>query len=299
MRFYSSILAFMTVRYDLRSVRDATFRSSRLQRAVHFSALRGCVPRSIWKRLHPTGVWTLRDPDGGTFLYASQDDDILARSLVWTNMRHWEETTHPVFFNLARRARGFIDIGAFSGVYTLLACRANPQLRAVAIEPNPASMLKLRRNIEVNDLQSRVTLVDKALSNAPGRARLGIPATDVTAASLLCEESELRTVEVEVTTGDEVVGDLPIDLVKIDVEGLEPEVLRGMSRTVAAHHPAIIAECLSSAALERLRDAAYEMGYRQIHHLSRNGPVLASAAVEPPPRYPNFLITCDSSTVPV
>lgn len=289
----------MTAQNSLRSARDAVLRVPGLQRAVQFSAMRGCVPRTIWRRLHPTGTWTLRAPDGSPFLYASEADDILARSLVWTNMRHWEETTHPVFFDLARRARGFVDIGAFSGFYTLLACRANPQLRAVAVEPNPASMRKLRRNIEVNGFQDRVAVVGKALSSTPGRARLGIPAADVTAASLLAEGPEIRTMEVDVTTGDDVIGDLPVDLVKIDVEGLEPEVLRGMSRTIAAHHPAIIAECLSQAALERLRETAFELGYRQIHHLSKSGPVAVSAPLEPPPCYANFLVTSDGSAVPV
>lgn len=288
----------MTGRYALRGARDTILRLPGLQRAVHFSAVRGCVPRSIWQRLHPTGVWTLRAPDGSSFRYASQDDDILARSLVWTNMRHWEETTHPVFFDLARTARGFLDVGAFSGIYTLLACRANPRLHAVAVEPNPASMLQLRRNVEVNALQHRVTLVGKALSDAPGRAGLGIPASDVTAASLLCQESGRRTVDVEVTTGDDVVGDTPIDLVKIDVEGLEPQVLRGLSRTIAAHGPAIIAECLDSTAVDRLRETAHDLGYRRIHHLSSSGPVLVTNAVEPPARYANFLVTRDASGVP-
>ncbi|MFJ8076232.1 FkbM family methyltransferase [Streptomyces sp. NPDC096176] len=279
----------MTVHENLRSARDSLFRLPGVQRAVRLATMRGCVPNAVWKRLHPTGVWTLRTPDGSGFRYASDADDILARSLVWTNMRHWEETTHPVFFDLARHARGFLDVGAFSGIYTLLACRANARLRAVAVEPNPAAMRKLRRNVEVNRLQDRVVLVEKALSSAPGRAVLGIPA-DTTAASLLTTEPAVDRVEVDVTTGDHAVGDLPIDLVKIDVEGLEPEVLSGMSRTIADHRPTIIAECLDSAALDRLRETVVELGYRQIRHLGKEGVVAAPPGFVPPPRYANFLV---------
>ncbi|GAA1106428.1 hypothetical protein GCM10009663_55590 [Kitasatospora arboriphila] len=260
-----------------------------LQRAIRFAAVRGCVPTAVWQRLHPTGAWTLHAPDGSPFNYESAPDDIMARSIVWTDLRHWEETTQPVLFDLARTARGFLDVGAFAGIYTLLACRANPRLRAIALEPNPATVPKLRRNLELNRLDDRVAVVEKALSDRPGRARLGIP-HDTTAASLT-ERSPLHTVEVEVTTADEVVGDLPIDLVKIDVEGLEPEVLCGMTRTIAAHRPAIVAECLDAAALDRFRETAREFGYRTLRHLGRNGSTPVGDGFVPPPRYANFLVT--------
>ncbi|MEU4133868.1 FkbM family methyltransferase [Streptomyces wuyuanensis] len=279
----------MTVHDNLRSARDSLFRLPGVQQAVRLATMRGCVPKSIWKRLHPAGEWTLWAPDGSPFRYASDVDDILARSLIWTNLRHWEETTHPVFFDLARHARGFMDVGAFSGIYTLLACQANSRLHAVAVEPNPAAMRKLRRNVEVNHLHERVVLVDKALSSARGRALLRIP-NDTTAASLLTAEPTDSTVEVDVITGDDAVGGLPIDLVKIDVEGLEPEVLDGMTHTISAHRPTIIAECLDTAALERLRVTVLDLGYRRIRHLGKEGVAPAPPGFMPQPRYANFLV---------
>ncbi|MFE9643706.1 FkbM family methyltransferase [Streptomyces sp. NPDC006365] len=244
----------------------------------------------MWRRLHPTGEWGLRAPDGSTFRYVSSDADILARSLIWTNMRHWEETTHPLVHQLSRRARRFVDIGAFSGIYTLLACNANPQLAAVAVEPNPVAARMLSRNVAANRLESRVTIIDKALSDTPGRTRLRIPA-DATAASLLAARTAQHVIDVDVTTGDDVLGGLPVDVMKIDVEGLEPQVLRGLEKTIRAHHPAIIAECLDKAALSRLRETAFDLGYRHIQHLGSTGPVPVTADLVPPARYANFLIT--------
>ncbi|WP_329119634.1 FkbM family methyltransferase [Streptomyces sp. NBC_01465] len=261
-----------------------------LQQTVRTAALRGLVPRQVWNRLHPTGTWTLHDPDGIPFLYHAAREDLMARCVVWTDLRHWEETTQPVLFELARTARGFLDVGAFSGIYTLLACQANPELRVVAMEPNPHTIGMLRRNVEINGLGDRVTLVQKALSDGPGRARLAIP-YDTTAASLNAATVPVRSVEVEVSTADEVVGDQPIDLVKIDVEGLEPEVLHGMTRTIAAHRPAIIAECLDAPALERLRATADALGYRTVQHLGRTGLSPAGEGFVPPPFYANFLLT--------
>ncbi|MBC9726977.1 FkbM family methyltransferase [Streptomyces sp. TRM68367] len=278
----------------LSSTRDLFIRVPGCQRALRAAALRGLVPRAVWGRLHPTGEWSLRAPDGRTFRYVSSDADILARSLIWTNMRHWEETTHPLVYQLARNARRFVDIGAFSGIYTLLACRANPHLEAVAVEPNPVAARMLNRNVRANRLESRVTIIDKALSDTPGRTCLRIPA-DTTAASLLDRRTARSLVDVEVTTGDEVLDRLAVDLIKVDVEGLEPQVLRGMEKSIRAHHPAIIAECLDKAALSRLRETAFDLGYRHIQHLGSRGPAPVTADLVPPGRYANFLITRDSA----
>ncbi|WP_406170437.1 FkbM family methyltransferase [Streptomyces sp. NBC_00996] len=275
------------------STRDLVLRVPGCQRALRAAALRGLLPSAVWRRLHPTGEWSLRAPDGRTFRYVSSDADILARGLIWTNMRHWEETTHPLVYELAQNARRFVDIGAFSGIYTLLACRANPHLEAVAVEPNPVAASMLNRNVRANRFESRVTVIDRALSDTPGRTRLRIPA-NATKASLLDRWPAQSIVDVEVTTGDEVLDGRAVDLIKIDVEGLEPQVLRGLEKSIRVHHPAIIAECLDKAALSRLRETAFDLGYRHIQHLGSRGPAPVTADLVPPARYVNFLFTRDA-----
>ncbi len=280
----------MIMRRMARETRDILMRSHGFQRAVQAAAARGCVPRSLWVRLTPAGLFTLHAPDGSPFYYQCAPDDVLGSSVVWTDLRHWEETTHPHFYRMARQARGFLDAGAFSGLYTLLACRANPNLRAVAVEPNPQTLPKLQRNVVVNRLESRVTIVPKALSGQPGRARLAVPRW-AAAASLVRPVTSERVVDVEVTTGDDVVGDLPIDLVKIDVEGLEAEVLRGLAKTVAAHRPAVIAECLDRPALDTLRATAKDLGYEYIHHFGPRGLIRVEPGFVPTWPHENFLVT--------
>jgi FkbM family methyltransferase len=88
-----------------------------------------------------------------------------------------------VFYELARNARSFVDAGADSGIYTLLACAANERLRAVAFEPNPHALRLLERNIEVNALTDRVVLERVAASDHRGQAILRVP-DDETDASI-------------------------------------------------------------------------------------------------------------------
>ena len=270
-------------------------RTPGLQRAIRTLARQGRLPPAVWRRLHPIGVWTLHAPDGTPFAYDSDfADDALARHIVWTDLGHWETTTQPVLFALARRAGVFVDVGAYSGIYTVLACLANPGLQAVACEPNPVKLAQLRSNVRLNGLEDRVTIVGRALSSASGRARLTIPADDSRATLLPADAG--TTVEVEVTTGDELLGGRPVDLIKIDVEGLEPQVLAGLAGVLATHRPSIIAECLDRPALLRARTATARFGYHHIYHLDGHGPAPVHDPAADPLRCTNYLFRTEPMT---
>lgn len=283
-----------TWREPAKAARDRVlWRTPGLQALVRAAARRRCVPGAVWRHLHPSGRWTLHAPDGTPFTYDSAYPcDGLARHIVWTDMRDWEAGTQPVLFGLAKRAKVFVDVGAYSGVYTVLACVANPGLRAVAVEPNPLKLPQLRANVVANGLADRVTVIGKALSARPGAATLSVPGDDSTA-SLTGTRPGARTVNVDVTTGDLVLDGLEVGLVKIDVEGLEAEVVRGMARVLLAHHPAIIAECLGPGALRELRDLTRELGYRHVCHLGADGPVTAGDRPFSPA---NYLFTIEPMT---
>jgi len=241
------------------------------QTLVRTAARRGYLPSSVWTRLHPYGLWRLPTPDGGTFWYDSTyQHDGLARHIVWTDMQDWEASTQPVLFDLARTAKTFVDVGAYSGIYTLLACMANPKLHVVAFEPNPVKLPQLRANIAANGLQDRVVIMGKALATANGTATLSIPSDDSTA-SLMHGKPGDRIVDVDVTTGDQALAGLSVDLIKIDVEGLEAEVLLGMKEILHSRHPVIIAECLDEEALLGLIRVTTESGYRYAYRICKEG----------------------------
>jgi FkbM family methyltransferase len=282
-----------TVRAKAKTVRDGCLRRTPgLQRLIRIGAEHGYVPRKLWSRLQPTGVWKLHAPDGTAFYYGASMDDYFARYIVWTDLRDWEETTQPVLFELARDAAVFVDVGAYSGIYTMLACAANPALRAVAIEPNPAMQPILRRNIALNDLDDRVTVLDKALSSNAGRARLTIPADDRTAASLHHETRDGRSVDVAVTTGDDALAGLPVDLIKIDVEGWEHEVLDGIAGLLGSRRPKLIVECLDQVALQRIHHKVSAHGYSYAYHLGGDGMHAIDHGFSPlSDRYANFLFS--------
>jgi FkbM family methyltransferase len=177
---------------------------------------------------------------GASFEYHVTPDDLLGARLFWQDWQHWEPYVVPQFAGFARNSRRIVDIGAHTGIYSLFACALNPSCEVFAFEPFPPIYALLAENIRLNGFESRIRPFQAAVSDADGTGSLHI-APDVTMCALADSSGEL---EVPLVTLDQII---PIDggtgLVKIDVEGHENRVLRGMEGILEDSHPAIIFEC--------------------------------------------------------
>lgn len=141
--------------------------------------------------------------------------------------------------HLLRQNDSFFDIGANVGSYTLLAsgvCRA----QSIAIEPVPSTFNILSKNIELNKLEERVTLINSGAGSVEGK--LVFSSNNDTTNHVIAENEtdQSDTIEVSIITIDSLfINSQPV-LVKIDVEGFETEVLKGMTN------------CLSSTSLKAI-----------------------------------------------
>jgi FkbM family methyltransferase len=133
-----------------------------------------------------------------------------------------------------------IDVGANIGSYTLRL--AKNFRRVVAFEPNPVVSSILRMNVAKNKIQN-VTVEDTALSDVNRTLPIHIDSEREGVASLDPSRSGAnfdRTVVVRVATLDDFA--LPggkVDFVKIDVEGLEEQVLRGGYKLISEFRPVL------------------------------------------------------------
>jgi FkbM family methyltransferase len=130
----------------------------------------------------------------------------------------------------------FFDVGANVGFFTLIGARAvGPTGRVYAFEPNPAAREILEENIVANHLEDRIAVLPWALGDVPVK---GMLLTRNLFTAHLAPHGDL---EVEVRRLDDL--DLPHpDLVKIDVEGSEESVIRGMRQLLAHEPPHLIVE---------------------------------------------------------
>lgn len=130
----------------------------------------------------------------------------------------------------------FMDIGANNGYYTVLTSQiVGPKGRVLSVEPNYIAFNRLMKNVEKNELNN-VSTYNFALSDFNGKANLHLNTdSEDGLASLLnvTEESVLTTVNVN--KFDDVFENETIDLVKMDAEGSEIAILRGMENYLLVH----------------------------------------------------------------
>lgn len=156
-------------------------------------------------------------------------------------LRFAEPVLAPVLEAALRPGGFFVDVGANVGVYTLWAARCvGEEGRVEAFEPVPEPRAWLERNVALNGF-TQVSILPKGLGESPGRITLYRPLRASGLSSRYLAERD-GPVEVEVTTLDDHFADgrATPDLLKIDVEGMELEVLKGGRALLAAAEPPLL-----------------------------------------------------------
>lgn len=148
--------------------------------------------------------------------------------------RRFESFTADLLARILTRARLFIDVGAHYGFFTLLAATGNRDLEIIALEPTPETCAVLERNVQ-HIGASNVSIRRVAVSDSAGSAPYTIASTSDNCGFYSHPNSPpLRTIEVETTTIDALLKDRPPcpAVVKIDTDGHELAILKGMSETL-------------------------------------------------------------------
>jgi FkbM family methyltransferase len=215
-----------------------------LRRTLQLLASRGVVPRAVWRRIQPLGACRIVTPSGRRFIYVGTSGDMLAREFVWTNARDYEYGTFRLVGALAPTVSCFLNVGTHTGLFPMLVATENPRARAIVIEPNPATFVRLSGNIAINHMEDRIDARNIALSDHAGKAVLYVPEYSARASLDAEFNATASCAEIAVTleVGDEVCEAFPTDLMLIDVEGHEGAVLRGLAATIDRAHPTVLVE---------------------------------------------------------
>jgi FkbM family methyltransferase len=188
---------------------------------------------------------------GTSFRMLGRSDDQVLDALYYGF--EWEAAETRLFAMLVQDAAVVLDLGANTGVYTLMSTRASPDVRVIAVEPGPANAERLRTNLRLNGGDDRVTTVEAAVGSAQGTLALTVPAdgaisdvaSPVDAFARAHWGIDYTTVTVVQTTVDQLVADHRldhVDLIKLDVECFELPVLEGAQETLATFAPVVLAE---------------------------------------------------------
>jgi FkbM family methyltransferase len=171
--------------------------------------------------------------------------DQVAKDLYWGNGAPTSRADRRVLRYIEHKAREadiFLDIGSYSGLFALIAARANPKIRSVAYDILPENQEAITENARHNGLS-----VEAKLCGLSDRSdKIVMPrhyGTYTHPSSISLAFNFENGVEVPITTWDSEDYSGRI-LAKIDVEGFEAQVIAGGRETITACKPDIICELL-------------------------------------------------------
>ena len=165
----------------------------------------------------------------------------IGRPRARQSMRY-DQHTRQIMVKVLKSSSNCVDVGCHRGSVLISMIKTAPQGTHHAFEPIPglASMLRQRfptvdvHEIALSDTQGHASF--QHVVSAPGYSglrRMGyVP-----------QSAEVTEIRVRVDTLDHVLPpDLPIALIKIDVEGAQLQVLKGARRTITKYRPYIVFE---------------------------------------------------------
>lgn len=194
---------------------------------------------------------------------------VIGRSILTTGV--YDLAVSEALCRLISPGATVVDAGANIGYMTVLAgVMAGSGGKVLSFEPHPDLFAVLRRNIGKACESGAAAAFEPhqaALGDVPGTARLQLPSEFESNDGIARIGGEAlaggRSITVNVVTLDDVLAGSRVDVLKIDVEGYEPQALKGASQALASRRIRhVVFEDLAvneSEAVRILRDSGFRL----------------------------------------
>jgi FkbM family methyltransferase len=203
----------------------------------------------VWRNYLPVWGKKMFHPSGDRWLYLMLHRMGLMGSLERKTIQH-----------ILRPGMSVLDVGGNIGLYTILFSQlVGEKGRVVTIEPIPELHESLSKNIE-NNLIKNVTILPFAAGAQAGFVRMNLDALNSGNNWISAASTANSGVEVPVQRLDALNWEPPFDFVKIDVQGWETQVLKGMSGVIPSRCRPIIMCEIAEASLKAAGSSARDLG---------------------------------------
>jgi FkbM family methyltransferase len=191
-----------------------------------FFAIKGSVMRLFGRRFIQRRVHDFR-------MWLDLNDAGISRTLLLFGCR--EEEHAVILRRVLAPGMTVFDIGANIGYYVLIERGlVGPAGRIVGIEPSSQNVALLRRNLALNNAHKDVAVFEMAISDQSGKRDLymsqqsNLNTFHPTGSAAGYLDGRRAEVEIDTVPGIARRTGLKPDLIRMDVEGHEVEVLRGL-----------------------------------------------------------------------
>jgi FkbM family methyltransferase len=241
-------------------------------------------------QLPPSGIIKIKLSDGDTIKIKTNQTDFVAFWIYWKGLYTYEYTY--IFEKIARNIRGFVDIGANGGLYSLIASKKADNIKILAFDPSTAANYFVNENIRLNNFSKKIKFFNYAMSDktetldffeVKNRKYPWLKYNLGGSSSLINQPLLYKTVSVQAYSFDNFLAENPkynfeIDFIKIDAEGAEPAIIRGMKQTIEKYKPIIVCEILLDNVGGEIEELFVKLGYQ--FYLSKGRDLIPAKRIE-------------------
>ncbi|MDQ0507493.1 FkbM family methyltransferase [Xanthobacter agilis] len=172
------------------------------------------------------------------------------------------ERLKSILFSVSPSPLGavILDVGANIGNHTVFFAK-EIGLPVFAFEPVPLVYDILQENIDLNGIRDRVTAFKAGVGAVSGAATIMLSSPQNLGGTTLRMAEEYTDDAMPIVTLDEMVGDKRVALLKIDVEGMEFDVLRGAYRLLSTQAPVLCIESRDLRHFAQVSSVLRPLGY--------------------------------------
>lgn len=200
-------------------------------------------------------------------------------NLFYNRRSHMLTEEETFYASIDYNQKIIIEAGACKGFFSMFFAKKAIGGKLFAFEPNPSNYFLLNKNLKTNNLTNSIP-VNCGLSDSSGR--LFIVSSRYNTGKSTFKEDKQASIkrslvpiierEVEVKTIDTIVDEFGlerVDFIKIDTEGWEPFVVRGMKKTLEKHLPLLYFEIHGLNEMQRRKDISsiYELLKQQNYRI--------------------------------
>ena len=229
---------------------DANQRALERRDLYRRELVEGKTPEGSWRKLkleYPFIGFIDCQVEDIPFTMFSADDDVVAWNYFWAGPDSYEAEIITQWLTWAREAENILDIGAYTGMMSIIAAFANPRCKIHAMEPVERTVERIKINLRANGIEKRVTVHPRAAANEFGPEMINYYREEDFLGTGNSIHSKGKKVfsrrMIQAVNTDQYLGDKHrFDLIKVDVEGFEFETLKGLRRIMNRDRPKIVLE---------------------------------------------------------
>jgi FkbM family methyltransferase len=231
----------------------------------------GFVPKI---KLPPAGIIKIKLSGGETIKLKTNQTDFVAFWVYWKGLYTYEYTS--IFEKIIGKVNGFVDIGSNGGLYSLIAAKKSENIKILAFDPSNAANYFVNENIRINGFSDKIRFFKIAMSDktetldffeVKNRKYPYLKYNLGGSSSLINHPKLFNKISVQAYSFDNFLVENPehnfeIDFIKIDAEGAEPNIIRGMKKTIEKYKSIIVCEILMENVGGEIEKLFSDLGYR-------------------------------------